>query len=238
MFFAWAQDRLRPCEKKRPLLRSSRKGFNFFCRDLPEWDLAVIPQLFNSKPTAQGLCPIFVRVTLNHERIEFSIIESVHPDSWNSKAQRAKVQENDGQGINDSIQSAIDKLRSGKRQLEESLKPITARNIRNLYFDSDDTSIYLLEKFREHNERSANLVGIDISDGTLERYNTAYKHVQEFIKHKYATADRLFVDVNYQFIKDLEYYLKTERNCANNTTMKYIRNFHKIVKIGLANGWI
>jgi hypothetical protein len=46
-----------------------------------------------TKLTARGLCPIYVRVTVNHERIEFSINESVHPDSWNSKAQRAKVQE-------------------------------------------------------------------------------------------------------------------------------------------------
>jgi site-specific recombinase XerD len=200
---------------------------------------AIMFYIKRTKPTAQGLCHIYVRVSVNTERIEFSINESVHPDSWNSKAQRAKVQENnDGQGINDSIQSVIDKLRSCKRQLEESLKPITARNIRNLYFDSDDTSIYLLEKFREHNIRCANLVGVDISAGTIERYNTAYKHMKEFIQYKYGTADKLFVDVNYPFIKDLEYYLKTEKKCSNNTTMKYIRNFHKIVKIGLANGWI
>jgi integrase len=199
---------------------------------------AIMFYIKRTKLTAQGECPIYARITINGERIEFSINETILPKLWNNSTQRAKATEKKGIELNDSIQSVIDKLRSCKRQLEEDLKPITARNVRNLYFDNDDTSVFLLEKFMEHNQRCEKLVGIDIRYGTLERYNTAYKHVKDFIWNKYKINDVLFVEVNYQFLRDFEYYLKTERKCANNTTMKYIRNFHKIVKIGLANGWI
>jgi len=40
------------------------------------------------------------------------------------------------------------------------------------------------------------------------------------------------------FVTEFEYYMKTTRKCCNNTTVKYIKNFKKIVRIALANGWL
>lgn len=199
---------------------------------------AIMFYIKRTKPTAQGTCPIYVRITVNGDRIEFSMNESINPDLWNSGLQRAYVSDQQGLELNESIQNVIDKLRYCKRQLEQDLKPVTAKNIRNLYFESDDNAVFLLQKFKEHNDRCEKLIGIDMRFGTLERYKTAYKHTKEFIWYKYKTNDILFVDVNYQFIRDFEYYLKTERKCAHNTTIKYLRNFQKIVKIGMANGWV
>ena len=39
-------------------------------------------------------------------------------------------------------------------------------------------------------------------------------------------------------INDYDYYLRSVRQCNNNSTIKYIRNFGKIVKQCFANGWI
>ena len=36
----------------------------------------------------------------------------------------------------------------------------------------------------------------------------------------------------------MELYLKVDRNCGHNTTVKYIKNFKKIIRIAQANGWI
>ena len=37
---------------------------------------------------------------------------------------------------------------------------------------------------------------------------------------------------------EYEFYLRSVRKCANNTAVKYIKNFHKIINICLANGWL
>ena len=34
------------------------------------------------------------------------------------------------------------------------------------------------------------------------------------------------------------FFLRTIRKCANNTTVKYIRNFRKVIRICIANGWM
>lgn len=39
-------------------------------------------------------------------------------------------------------------------------------------------------------------------------------------------------------INELEFYLRSVRNCSNNTKVKYIWNFRKIIKICLNNDWL
>jgi integrase len=45
--------------------------------------------------------------------------------------------------------------------------------------------------------------------------------------------DMEFRDLNYEFIKDYEFYLKTVKSCNNNIALKYITNFRKIVRRAL-----
>jgi integrase len=37
---------------------------------------------------------------------------------------------------------------------------------------------------------------------------------------------------------DFEFFLRSERKCANNSAVKYIRNFGKIIRICIANRWL
>ena len=45
-------------------------------------------------------------------------------------------------------------------------------------------------------------------------------------------------EVNHEFIIELDYFLRTEKKCCNNTAVKYIKNFRKIIRIAIANSWI
>jgi hypothetical protein len=37
---------------------------------------------------------------------------------------------------------------------------------------------------------------------------------------------------------DYDFWLRSERKCANNTAVKYIKNFKKIIRLCMANGWL
>lgn len=75
----------------------------------------------------------------------------------------------------------------------------------------------------------------DMSRSKIMRYETAYRHTQEFVQFQYKKDDVDIEEVNYQFVKDYEFFLKTERDCNHNSTMKYLKNFKKIIRIALAN---
>ena len=63
----------------------------------------------------------------------------------------------------------------------------------------------------------------------LTGFTITKNHLTAFIKFKLKKHDLEFADLNLEFVKDFEFYLKTVRDCSNNTTLKYIANFKKIV---------
>ena len=59
---------------------------------------------------------------------------------------------------------------------------ITALLIKNIFTGKDENQKMLLKIFQDHNNQVEKLVGKDFALGALERYKTAKKHVQAFIK--------------------------------------------------------
>lgn len=82
------------------------------------------------------------------------------------------------------------------------------------------------------------VTGNGMSSATVERYETSYKHMAEFIDLVYSKKDIPITDVDHKFITDYEFYLRTERKCSHNTAVKYLKDFKKIIRIALANDYI
>ena len=55
---------------------------------------------------------------------------------------------------------------------------------------------------------------------------------------KYKVKDIDIKALKYESLVDYEFWLKTERKCDHNTTVKYLSNFKKIVNICIKNGWL
>lgn len=95
-----------------------------------------------------------------------------------------------------------------------------------------------MEIFKHHNEQMATLVGQEYAPGTLERYNTSYKHTLAFLQWKYKVLDMAIARLDFEFITEYEFWLKSVRKCDHNTTLKYLSNFRKIINRCLRNGWL
>jgi integrase len=96
----------------------------------------------------------------------------------------------------------------------------------------------LIPIFQDHNNKIKELVGKEYAPGTLERYKTSLSHTVEFLQWKYKVSDIDINKIDHAFVSDYEFWLRSVRNCANNTVVKYIKNFNKIIKICLANHWL
>jgi site-specific recombinase XerD len=97
----------------------------------------------------------------------------------------------------------------------------------------------LIDVFKYHNKKVAMLVGSEYAAGTSIRYQTSLKHTQNFLQWKYYKVSDIDIQkIDHDFITNYEFYLRSERKCANNSAFKYIKNFKKIVGICLASGWL
>jgi integrase len=185
-----------------------------------------------------GNAPIYARITVNGKRSEFSIKRKVLLAKWNSEAGKMRGTTSDVRELNKYMTSIRTKLNKIQEQLSEKNASVTAQKIKNIYLGKDIKHKMLLEIFQEHNDKVDKLIGKDFAAGTAERYKTARKHVKDYISKEYNVKDIPVKDVDHIFITGFEYYLKTTRNCAHNTAIKYITNFKKIIRIAYANDWI
>ncbi|WP_370632872.1 phage integrase SAM-like domain-containing protein [Pedobacter sp. MC2016-14] len=80
------------------------------------------------------------------------------------------------------------------------------------------------------------LVGSEFSKRTAECYRTSLKHTVEFLQWKYNISDIDIRKVDHAFITEYDFYLRSVRKCANNSAVKYLKNFGKIILICLTNG--
>jgi site-specific recombinase XerD len=159
-------------------------------------------------------------------------------EKWDIKSGRAMGNKADAKELNAFLETIRFKVLEGRRILMESNTEITAENLKNILLGKTDENRKLLKVFEDHNRQMEALVGKEFSEGTMERYTTSLAHTRAYIIWKYKKEDISILDLNFEFIADYAFWFKTERNCAHNTTMKYLSNLKKIVLICLKKGWI
>lgn len=201
-------------------------------------NLNILFYLRRDKEDDKGMVPIYCRISVNGKRSELSLKRYVDPSKWISGKEQVSGTKEESKSINAHIASVRLNLYNHINDMERQNLPITPQSIKSAYLGIKEKSFSLVDVFTEHNEKVKSLVGQDFAHGTYERYETCLRHVKEFIKTKYQLNDFDLVDINNEFITEFDYFLRATKKCANNTTVKYIKNFKKIIRLSLANGWI
>jgi site-specific recombinase XerD len=194
--------------------------------------------LKKSKVDAQGKAPIYLRITIEGKRCEISTKRTIELSKWSKEANRVIGRTEDIRELNAYLDSLTTKVYQSQRDLIQDDKEVTAETLKNKILGIEEKERTLITIFENHNKQVEKLVGREFAAGTLERYKTVSKHLQEFMKHQYKVSDISIKRIDHKFITDFEFYLKTVRNCGHNSAIKYIKNFKKIVRIAFANNWI
>ena len=187
--------------------------------------------LKKSKVDSQGRYAIYLRITIEGVRSEISTKRSILPSKWCSRAQRGIGRVEAVKELNIYLDSLLADIYRHHRELIQEEVEITAKVLKNRILGVEAKERTLVKLFEQHNNRAEELIGKEFAAGTVERYKTAKKHIEGFLISVYGVKDLSLKKINYQFIVDFEHYLKTDKNCAHNTTLKYIRNFKKIVRL-------
>lgn len=205
-----------------------------------EHHISILFYVRKSKKTTDGLLPVYIRITINGQRIDQSIQRYVQATQWSVQAGRMKGNGNEARQLNLYLDTLTGKVLKIERELVQDGKVITIDSFREKWLGLADKPRMLLELFQQHNDQIAALiqVGRDFAPGTLERYKTARDHTLSFLKWKYKIIDIDIRRLDFEFASEFEFWLKTVRRCNHNTTMKYIGNLKKIVLSCMKKGWL
>ena len=200
--------------------------------------ILVLYFLRKSKVNAQGQMPIYQRITINKERFDISSGLFIEEDKWLSEAGKIKGNTEEARIINGQLEMLRATIYETEKKLFMNQVPITFESFKNEYQGKRERDRMLIPIFEEHNRKIKELVGQEYAAGTLERYQTSLKHTKNFLLWKYNITDINIEKIDHAFITEYEFYLRSERKCANNSAVKYVKNFHKIINQCMANGWL
>lgn len=172
---------------------------------------------------------VYLRITVDGIPKETSTKRKWDMGRWDQRTERAIGNKEDARILNTFLDSMVTKVQQSKSDLINSDKTITAQRIMDYVLGRIVPKSRVLEEFQLHNDEILALIPKEYAKGTHDRFVITKSHVQEFIKFKYDIEDIEFRDLNYEFVKDFDFYLRTVKKCANNTALKYISNFKKIV---------
>jgi site-specific recombinase XerD len=185
-----------------------------------------------------GKVPIYLRITINGLRFESSIGRQVDSDNWLAKFGRAKGVTEEAKTLN----SFLDTLRSRAINYQQDIfregKEFNVETIREKWLGIKAKPIMLIDVFLEHNRKMKLLVGKEYAQLTYIRYETTLAHTKKFLLYKYGKEDMDVKKLDYSFINEFAFWLKAIRNCNQNSTIKYLSNFKKIVNFCIQSGFI
>jgi hypothetical protein len=200
--------------------------------------LSVLFIIKKAKLLKNGEAPICMRITVNKRVAEVMIKRSIPVDLWNQKKECSKGKDRVATELNHYINTVRAKVLQIHRELEIDNKPITADIIKDCFYGRDKVQRSLLEVYAEHNEKCRALIGKEYTESTVTKFDTSINRLKEYIRSSYHRDDIMLAELDGQFIRDFDFWLKTEKYCQNNSALKHLKNLKKVVRIALANDWI
>lgn len=200
--------------------------------------LSVLFIIKKAKLLKNGEAPICMRITVNKRVAEVMIKRSIPVDLWNQKKECSKGKDRVATELNYYINTVRAKVLQIHRELEIDNKPITADTIKDCFYGRDKVQRSLLEVYAEHNEKCRALIGKEYTESTVTKFDTSINRLKEYIRSCYHCDDIMLAELDGQFIRDFDFWLKTEKHCQNNSALKHLKNLKKVVRIALANDWI
>lgn len=190
------------------------------------------------KKYQSGPATIYMRITVNGKRAETTTGRLCEPGRWNYQSGRANGTKEEIKAFNAYLDDLQKKIYEAHRQLTLADELITAETIRDKFLGKSEKPRLLIEIFYEHNKRMETLIDKEYSRGTLSCFQTSLKHIKDFLKWKYNLTDIDIKQIDNSFIMDYDFFLRSERKCANNSAVKNMKNFGKIIRICIANRWL
>ena len=183
--------------------------------------------------------PIYVRITIEGKRAEWTCQRKCNNNIWNQQSGRAIGNKDEIKMLNQYLDIIQGNIFAVQKDYALRNEPITAEKVRAIIRHQTEEKKYtLIEVYQNHNDQFEQLAGTEFSYGTYKKFKSAIKSLKDFLIWKFNKQDVYLEEVNNKFITDYEFYLKTIQNLQHNSAMVYIKKLKKIVRLCVANDWL
>ena len=137
---------------------------------------------------------IYVRITVNKKRAEFSIKRDIAVCNWDNFRCRAKETDQNLILLNTYLDDVYAEVLNAHKQLHSERKLITAKTIKSRYFGEDEERMTLMKAVEYHNGN----INKSLKPGTLKNYFSTEKYLKQFLRERLKTDD-IYLILHFSF---------------------------------------
>jgi hypothetical protein len=182
---------------------------------------------------ANGMIPLFCRITVDGQEVRFGMKCDVNPKFWDVKAGKAGGRTIEATMINSLIENIKTTIFKIYRDLQERDNYVTAETVRNVFLGATTKQQTLLQLCDKHNQERKPLIGISISAWQHGSYTRMRNYLADFLYQRYNVSDIPVRDVDQQFIRNFEVYLTENYRYAHNTLTHYLQNLRHTIPLAI-----
>ncbi|MCR8666249.1 site-specific integrase [Aestuariibaculum sp. M13] len=193
-----------------------------------------------SSRAINGEALIYARITVNGKRLNISLKHKLQVHLWDGSKKRAKGNTSDAKLANQLIDQTYTRLFQIYQDLKYKGELITVQLIKSIFTGESETNKTLQELLMYHSNKIKNT----LTSGTIKNFRITESYIKKFLLDKRGTTDIYIKQLDYKFLCDFESFLAAywpenhSRRMSNNTVMKHIQRFRKIVTLAYNIEWL
>ena len=187
--------------------------------------------------------PVIGRITVNGKAVEFRPSLVVGPEEWSVEKCRAIGRAPETIRLNAMLDATRNTVIQHYQCLLTEDGYVTAEKVRDAYLGRDEKALKKKEEERRNNttlldffdrfnrEYRLKVEAETTAQETYSRYILTRNRLLAFMKDKYGVTDICLNKIDLFFIENFYFYFHKVYRCTNNTLMKFIQRFGKIVSV-------
>lgn len=183
---------------------------------------------------------IYVRITLDGQRVNISLKRKVDITSWDEKLQRATGRGKDARILNQYLNEVQTKIQRIYEQFKSEDRGLNPQMIKARFLGEDKNNLSFQGLIIYYNEKMQH----KLHRNTMAQYKTSQRYMSEFISMEFNMNDIPLAKLKYSFIVGFESFLRSyipksgQAKIGNNTAMKHIKRLRRMVTLAYRMEWI
>lgn len=193
--------------------------------------------LIKSKNNLKKESPLYMKIFFQGKGVKVSTGHFVSASLWDKKKKKLKGVTQEAHAVNESLASLRAQVIMIVNKLILDGAPFNVYTIKDRLSGKETKNITLLHACDNYLTMMKELKS-EYSKPTIIKYTNTKLRLSEYMKSKYGRTDLFLYELNYDFIRDWEIYLKNKFNNSQTTCYKHYQRFTRIIRVAMQKGYL
>jgi integrase len=189
-----------------------------------------------TKKNSKNLVPVYLRVAHNYDHFTRATGIRIPAADWDKKAMRIRGATQEAITANATLDSLKVKVLQIVNQLNVGGKPYNIHTIQKTLDGNEISQLTVLKIYEEQLGEMKKLKGKDFAPATIIKYTNTHLRLRQYMKFKYHRSDMFLYELNYQFMKDFESFLKQKYDNSGVTVYKHYQRTTRVIHQAMHRG--